>query len=85
VDDYIESKPPDKNLHPWAQSSVEAGYIIERLTVSEHSVVVDPFLGSGTFAVPAIRMERYFIGVEVNKQTFEDAKNYITSEISVKG
>jgi DNA modification methylase len=80
VDDFIQSSAPDKNLHPWAQSSVEAEFIIKNLTVSEFSLVVDPFLGSGTFAIPAIKLNRYFIGIDSDKQAFEDAKKYITSK-----
>ena len=44
----IESKPPDKSLHEWAQSPVEAEYIIENLTV-ENQTVLDPFMGAGNF------------------------------------
>ena len=31
--DLIESKPPEKSLHEWAQIAVEAGYVIGNLTV----------------------------------------------------
>jgi DNA modification methylase len=79
IDNLIYSKKPDKNNHEWAQSSVEAEYYIKNLTVSEFSLVVDPFLGSGEFAIPAIEMKRYFIGIEKDKDTFEDARKYITS------
>lgn len=30
---FVESKPPDKELHAWAQSPVGADYFISRLTV----------------------------------------------------
>jgi DNA modification methylase len=42
----IESKPPDKSLHEWTQSPVEAEYIIENLRV-ENQTVLDPFMGAG--------------------------------------
>jgi DNA modification methylase len=80
VHDFIESKAPDKLRRPWAQSRVEAEHIIRELTVSEYSVVCDPFLGSGEFAISAIKLGRYFVGIEVDKQVFEHAKNYITKE-----
>ena len=47
VHDFIESNKPDKAKHPWAQSSEEADYLIRKLTVNEHSLVVDPFFGFG--------------------------------------
>jgi site-specific DNA-methyltransferase (adenine-specific) len=75
--DVIYSAPPDKTAHDWAQSPVEAEYIIKHLTINEHSLVVDPFLGSGAFAIPAIKLDRYFIGIEIDKQVFESAKNNV--------
>jgi DNA modification methylase len=80
IDNYIESTTPDKDKHPWAQSSVEAEYLIKNLTSSDDSVVVDPFLGSGEFAIPAIKLKRWFIGIEIDKKTFEHAKNNLMME-----
>jgi ParB-like chromosome segregation protein Spo0J len=80
VPDFIESEKPDKSKHPWAQSIVEAEYLIKNLTVSEDSIILDPFLGSGAFAIPAIKLGRYFIGVELDKDTFENARNNIILE-----
>jgi DNA modification methylase len=80
VPDFIESEKPDKSNHPWAQSTVEAEYLVRNLTISEDSLVVDPFLGSGAFAIPAVKLGRYFIGVEKDKDTFENAKNYLIKE-----
>jgi DNA modification methylase len=48
--------------------------------VNEFSIVVDLFLGSGTFAIPAIKLNRYFFGIENDKQTFENAKNNVIKE-----
>jgi DNA methylase/ParB-like nuclease domain len=77
VHDHIQSQMPIKDNHPWAQSSVEAEYFIRQLTISEDSVVLDPFLGSGAFAVPAVKLGRYFIGVEIDPVVLERARNYI--------
>ena len=59
---------------------MEAEYYISNLTMSEHSVVMDPFLGSGAFAIPAVKLNRYFIGMEIDKGIFEAARNYIAKE-----
>jgi DNA modification methylase/ParB-like chromosome segregation protein Spo0J len=80
IDDVIQSSKPDKDKHPWAQSTVEAEYIIKNLTISEHSLVVDPFLGAGTFAIPAVKLGRYFIGIELDKDSLENARNNIILE-----
>jgi DNA modification methylase len=84
VFDFIQSKKPDKTKHPWAQSTEEAEYTIKNMTISEDSLVVDPFLGSGAFAIPAIKLGRYFVGVELDKDTFENAMNYIKISIENK-
>jgi 16S rRNA G966 N2-methylase RsmD len=44
--DLIESQPPDKALHEWQQSPVEAEHVISKLTI-ENDVVLDPLMGSG--------------------------------------
>jgi predicted RNA methylase len=73
---------PDKNMHPWAQSHDQATYVTKHLTISEEALVVDPFLGTGQFAIPAIRLGRYFVGLEIDKTTLEHARNYIITETS---
>ena len=44
-EDIIYSKPPNKILHDWGQSPVEAEYVIKHITV-ENQIVLDPFMGS---------------------------------------
>jgi DNA modification methylase len=82
VRDHIQSRrnPESKMIHQWAQSREEAEYLIENLTLSKDALVCDPFLGSGEFAIAAVMSGRRFVGVEINKETFENAKNYIISE-----
>jgi DNA modification methylase len=46
MNDVIYSRPPEKILHKWEQSSVEAEHIIKGLTVGENQIVLDPFMGS---------------------------------------
>jgi ParB-like chromosome segregation protein Spo0J len=81
VHDYIDSTTPDKQKHPWAQSRVEAEYLIDKLTLSKDSLVMDPFLGSGEFGVAAAKLGRYFIGIEIDKGSFDRAKNHIMIEV----
>ena len=78
--DVIQSAQPDKLAHDWAQSPAEAEYVIEHLTINENSLVLDPFLGSGAFGIAAVRLGRYFIGIEIDKETYENAKSYIIKE-----
>jgi 16S rRNA G966 N2-methylase RsmD len=73
VGDLIESQPPDKSLDNWAQSHVEAEFAINNLTL-ENQIVLDPFMGAGTFGVAAIKLKRQFIGIDIDPEKFELAK-----------
>ena len=78
VKDCIQSEFQGKELHEWAQSTVESDYYIKYLTI-ENEIVYDPFLGQGTFGVSAVRLNRQFIGCEVNKEYFEIARRLIST------
>ena len=78
IEDIINSTPPDKALHEWAQSQVEAEHIIKGLTVGENQVVLDPFMGAGTFGIAALKLNRKFIGIEIDPKWFRVAEANIT-------
>ena len=78
VKDCIKSEFQGKELHEWAQSTVEADYYIKYLTI-ENEIVYDPFLGQGTFGISAVRLNRQFIGCEVDKGHFENARRLISA------
>jgi len=77
VKDCIKSKFQGKELHQWAQSTVESDYYIEYLT-QENEIVYDPFLGQGTFGVSAVKLDRQFIGSEINPEHFKTAQKLLT-------
>ena len=79
ISDFIESIPPTKILHDWEQSPVEAEYIIKNLTI-ENQIVLDPMMGSGTTGVAALKLNRKFIGIEKDNETFEIAKSRISNQ-----
>lgn len=54
--------------------------LLERIILigsKETDVVLDPFMGSGTTGVVAKRLNRKFIGIEIDEKYFEIAKNRI--------
>ena len=50
---------------------------IVRFSSNKQDVVFDPFLGSGTSAVAAKRLNRHFLGFEIMEQTYQFAKQRI--------
>lgn len=48
--------------------------------VPEDYVIIDPFMGSGTTAIAAIRNNRHFIGFEIDKDYFDMAQKRIKAE-----
>jgi ParB-like chromosome segregation protein Spo0J len=61
----ITSPKPTKDLHPWQQSEGDSGALIEALT-APGDLVCDPFVGSGTTAVVALRLGRRFLGCDLD-------------------
>ncbi len=78
VRDFIESEFQGKELHEWAQSTVESDYYIKYMTI-ENEIVYDPFLGQGTFGISAIKLNRQFIGCEIDVNHFENARRLISN------
>ena len=62
--------------HPAKFPLVLAKRII-RLLSAKNSIVLDPFLGSGTTAIAAIQTDRQFIGIEKEKSYWELASKKI--------
>jgi DNA methylase. len=55
-----------------------ARIIVKRLC-PENGVVLDPFMGFGTFAIPCLEQGKNFIGFEIRPEIFEIAKKRIES------
>jgi site-specific DNA-methyltransferase (adenine-specific) len=52
-----------------------------KLFTQKGDVVLDPFLGSGTTAIVAHKLERQYIGIEINEQYCQQAKNDLSKSI----
>lgn len=66
-----------KNSHP-APFPVE---LIERIISSTYAnLILDPFIGSGTTAVAALKLERNFIGIDISPEYCLSAKNRIKAQ-----
>jgi len=78
VRDVVQSEFQGKEMHEWAKSTIESDYYIKHMTI-ENEIVYDPFLGQGTFGVSAVKLNRQFIGCEINPEHFENAKRIISN------
>ena len=86
VKDVIKSEFQGKELHEWAQSTVESDYYIKYTTIP-NDIIYDPFIGQGTFGISARKLDRQFIGAEINKTHYSNAQKLISakhSEIKTK-
>lgn len=63
----------DKRFHRWGQEANTARYYIDVFS-REDDLVVDYFLGAGTFAEVCKGLNRNFIGFEENTETFGIAR-----------
>ena len=66
------AQPTPRTGHPCPRPQIHADWLVERLT-DACDLVVDPFLGSGTTAIAAMRAGRTFVGIEIDKGFFEIA------------
>ena len=64
----------DNNNHPTVKPVSLMEYLI-RIYCPVNCIVLDPFCGSGTTGVAAIKQNREFIGIELNKHYCKIAKN----------
>jgi len=49
-------------------------------TTNESDTILDPFMGSGTTGVAALRLGRKFIGIEIDETYFQIAVDRISKE-----
>lgn len=64
------------DIHP-AMFPIALAYRVIKLYTDENDIVLDPFLGSGTTAIAAIKLNRQFIGIEKQKKYFDIAQKQI--------
>jgi DNA modification methylase len=73
IDDVLRGTGREKQLHPWQQSEAEAMQLMEKLT-RPGDLIVDPFLGSGTFATAAVKLRRKFVGCDIDDKAVDTTR-----------
>jgi site-specific DNA-methyltransferase (adenine-specific) len=70
-----------------AQKPLELMECLIKLTTKEHQIVLDPFIGSGTTAVAAKKLNRKFVGFEIDSNYVKignERLNEVTAQKSFK-
>ena len=66
-----------KSGHKYEKPVALMSWILERM---DANVVCDPFMGSGTTGVAAVRLGRRFVGIEIDRAAFDVACKRIENE-----
>ena len=76
VGDVCQSGNVSKLYHEWEQSKSGMASIVERFT-KPGDLILDPFCGTGTTGVAALRLKRRFVGIDNDGETIEIARGRI--------
>jgi DNA modification methylase len=63
---------PEACDHPCPKPLSAMNWMVEKASLRGH-VIIDPFMGSGTTGVAAVKLGRKFIGIEISEKYFDIA------------
>ncbi len=81
-------KPKGKERKESSHMTMKPVRLMEHLIkifTAEGSIVIDPFMGSGSTGVACLNTSRKFIGVELDNKYFMESKNRLLSHLSLFG
>jgi 16S rRNA G966 N2-methylase RsmD len=70
--DFLQASSIEKALHPWQQSEEDFGTLVELVTNADE-MILDPFFGSGTLGAAAIKLNRKFVGIDIDPAAINTA------------
>ena len=76
----VSYEKDDHGLHE-TQKPLKLMECLISLVTQEGAIVLDPFAGSGTTCLAAKKLNRHYIGVEIDKNYVEIARNRILDDI----
>ena len=79
---FANAKRSVDNLHP-NEKNVDLIEFLIAISSEKDDVVLDNFLGCGSTAIAAIKTDRNFIGIELNKELYELAKDRLKRNITI--
>ena len=71
-DIFVHTEASEKNGHPCPKPLKFMNKLVERASLV-NQIVLDPFMGSGTTGVAAVKLGRKFIGIEIEPKYFDIA------------
>jgi len=74
---HVQNDKDDHGLHA-TQKPLKLMECLVSLVTTENSIVLDPFAGSGTTCVAAKKLNRRYIGIEINEQHAAIAKDRLS-------
>ena len=80
IHDMIKIEKRNKQYHKWQQDESWCEYYIEKLT-KEGDLILDPFFGSGTVGAVCKKLNRNFIGIELDSNYCKIASKRLNCEI----
>lgn len=81
ADDLVKSQRVAKRFHQWEENEAGMAQLIEQFT-RPGDTVLDPFCGSGTTGVAALKLGRRFVGVDIDEQAVKVAAARLSSVTS---
>jgi ParB-like chromosome segregation protein Spo0J len=79
-DTVLSLKVPSKDLHPWQQALEPFSRLVQTCS-RPGEFVCDPFVGSGTTGVAALRAGRQFVGFDVDPRAVSTAVRRLRTEL----
>jgi site-specific DNA-methyltransferase (adenine-specific) len=76
---HVQAQQSDIGLHP-TQKPLKLMELLVELTTVQNQVVLDPFCGSGTTLIAALRLNRQYLGFEKEKAYYDIAARRIKDE-----
>jgi DNA modification methylase len=71
-----------KVAHPTQKPIALMAWCMDKAKVPEGATVLDPYMGSGSTGIAALRTGRRFIGIEKDPEHFKNALERIQRELS---
>ena len=83
-DTVLSTTVPAKDLHPWQQALEPFTRLVEHCS-RPGEVVCDPFVGSGTTGVAALRAGRQFVGGDIDPRAVSTTVTRLQAEAEGRG